>query len=155
MFSLHWENSFSDLHYMKASLYGHHEKKHHNPFIVSALAVFFIRLSERFTGITDENDAEDVVRDLDGTEWVTDKEGKRTFERVFQMEAPQSLEIERIGRTAALFVFGDISTSVALDDGYLCGVLNGREFLVSVSQSHTGEGKAVSILSGEELIVFY
>lgn len=123
--------------------------------IVSALAVFFIRLSERFTGITDENDAEDVVRDLDGTEWETDKEGKRTFERVFQMEAPQSLEIERIGRTSALFVFGDISTSVALDDGYLCGVLNGREFLVSVSQSHTGEGKAVSILSGEELIVFY
>ena len=95
------------------------------------------------------------MRDLDGTEWETDKEGKRTFERVFQMEAPQSLEIERIGRTAALFVFGDISTSVALDDGYLCGVLNGREFLVSVSQSHTGEGKAVSILSGEELIVFY
>ena len=123
--------------------------------IVTAIAVFFLVLAERFTGFVPAEDIQSVIASLDDTEWQLNSSNRKTFENVFFMEAPHALHVERDGKRMLAFSFDDISTVVAPFDGYLTGYLNGVRFSASVSISPAGEGEALSLLAGDELIVFH
>ncbi len=123
--------------------------------LVAVIAVFFLNLAHSFSGNTEPGDVRDIIHILDGTEWKLDRNGRKEFESLFALDPPAGLRIEREGDDALEFIFGNLSATVAWHEGYLKGVLNGREFSVSISRSHTGEGEAVSVFSGESVIIFF
>ncbi len=123
--------------------------------IVTAIAVFFLVLAERFTGFVPAEDIQSVIVSLGDTEWQLNSSNRKKFENVFFMEAPHTMHIVREGKRMLVFSFDDISTVVAPLDGYLTGFLNGVRFSASVSISPAGEGEALSLLVGDELIVFH
>lgn len=123
--------------------------------IVVALTIFFLSLAEGFSGATESEDARDIVIALHDTLWQLDTSGRRDFERVFLLEGPKDLIIRRTGDLSFELDFSLISVIVSYRDGYFRGTINGREFLLSVSRSHTGEGEALTFVAGDDLIVFH
>ena len=123
--------------------------------ITAAIAIFFIRLSVSGTPYPDAEQGRDTAVMLDGTEWKTDSSGRKAFENLFHFPLEGILSIERAGDDSMLFSFGGVETVVSLSGGVFSGILNGVPFTVSVSSSHTGEGEAVSLISGDGSVSFY
>lgn len=122
---------------------------------VAFIALFFINLSEEFTGISESEDIRADVMALDETVWNIGNDGRREFERIFKFEAPKQFHINRVADESLLLDFGEVAIPVMANGGYLIGFLNGEKFVLSVSISHTGEGEALSLVSGESVIVCY
>ena len=87
-------------------------------------------------------------------EWQTDKDGIESFGEVFNIGIDGSLRIEKRRENTAAFIFSAAIIPVRAYEGIFCGILNGVRFTVQFSSSSTGEGEAVSIISGETAIVF-
>ena len=122
--------------------------------LVSSMAVFFIRLSEAGRPATPFSDIRDTVIALDGSVWQTDKDGRNSFMDAFGYRTDGSLSISRSGDDTLIFCFGPVSVAAGFSGGYLSGFLGESLFTVHISESHTGEGEALSILSGETVIVY-
>ena len=122
--------------------------------LVSAMAVFFIRLSEAGKPSTPFSDVRDTVIALDGSVWQTDKDGRKLFAEAFGHRTDGSLSIRRSGDDTLIFSFGSVSVAAGFCDGYLSGFLGDSLFTVHISESRTGEGESLSILSGETVIVY-
>ncbi len=123
--------------------------------LVFSIAFVFLYLAESGTPVTDEDNVRDIVIALDGTEWNTDSKGRKSLSELFHTELSGKLHIERAGDESMLFSFDGNTVIVNFSENILSGFFNGESFSVTVSRSHTGEGEAVSILSGETLIVFH
>lgn len=122
--------------------------------LVSAMAFFFIGLSEAGRPATPVSDIRDTVIALDGSVWQTDKDGRKLFMEAFGHRTDGNLSISRSGDDTLIFCFGFVSVAAGFSDGYLSGFLGDSLFTVHVSESHTGEGESLSILSGETVIVY-
>ena len=122
--------------------------------LVSAMAFFFIGLSEAGRPATPVSDIRDAVIALDGSVWKTDKNGRKLFMEAFGYRTDGSLSISRSGDDTLIFCFGPVSAAAGFSEGYLSGFLGEGLFTVHISESRTGEGEALSILSGETVIVY-
>ena len=122
--------------------------------LVSAMAFFFIGLSEAGRPATPVSDIRDTVIALDGSVWQTDKDGRKLFAEAFGHRTDGSLSISRSGDDTLIFCFGPVSAAAGFSGGYLSGFLGEGLFTVHISESRTGEGEALSILSGETVIVY-
>ena len=81
-------------------------------------------------------------------------DGIESFGEVFNIGIDGSLRIEKRRENTAAFIFSAAIIPVRAYEGIFCGILNGVRFTVQFSSSSTGEGEAVSIISGETAIVF-
>ena len=119
------------------------------------IAFFFTKLADSVTDISiSEDDIPAIFQQFDGSEWQTDKDGIESFGEVFNIGIDGSLRIEKRRENTAAFIFSAAIIPVRAYEGIFCGILNGVRFTVQFSSSSTGEGEAVSIISGETAIVF-
>lgn len=123
--------------------------------VVFLLAFFFIKLADSVTDTSiPEDDIPVILQQFDGSEWQTDKDGIESFGEVFDIGIDGSLRIEKRRENTAAFIFSSAIIPVRAYEGIFCGIFNGVRFTVQFSSSSTGEGEAVSIISGETAIVF-
>lgn len=123
--------------------------------VVFLLVFFFIKLADSVTDTSiPEGDIPAILQQFDGSEWQTDKDGIESFGEVFNIGIDGSLRIEKRRENTAAFIFSAAIIPVRAYEGIFCGILNGVRFTVQFSSSSTGEGEAVSIISGETAIVF-
>ena len=122
-------------------------------FLVTLLTLFFIRLSEAGSGIIE--DIGDMAIVLDGTEWDTDREGRKVFSGIFGRELDGTMHIERTGDSTILISFPSAAASAFPGDGCFSASLGGVRFSISASRDHSGAATALYIISGDDVITFF
>ncbi len=120
--------------------------------LVFSIALFFIILSEAGTGRRSEYQMDELLHQLDGSSWRTDRKGRESFLSAFGSETDGTLALWRTGDDHAVVSFGTFSTLVRDESGILSGSIDGKTFTLHFSGE--GEGSAVTIVSGEDTVIY-
>ena len=92
---------------------------------------------------------------LDGTEWDTDREGRKVFSGIFGRELDGTMHIERTGDSTILISFPSAAAPAFPGDGCFSASLGGVRFSISASRDHSGAATALYIISGDDVITFF
>ncbi len=121
--------------------------------LVMLLAASFILLSEA-GGMSGSIAAEEIIVMLDSTSWLTDREGREAFSRLSGIDTDGRLSVFRTSGETVLLVFDAAATIAAAEDGILSGDILGIPFTLHYSESPSGEGRSLTLLSGEDKVIY-